>query len=46
MVSLFSGRGVGLDVVNAGVAALGGKIEIESRQHGGTTFLMEFPLLP
>ena len=46
MVSLFFGRGVGLDVVNAGVAALGGKIEIESRQHGGTTFLMEFPLLP
>lgn len=45
MVSLFSGRGVGLDVVNAGVAALGGTIEIESREHGGTTFLMEFPLV-
>lgn len=45
MVSLFSGRGVGLDVVNAGVAALGGTIEIESREHAGTTFLMKFPLI-
>ncbi len=45
MVSLFSGRGIGLDVVNAGVAALGGSIEIESREHRGTTFLIEFPLV-
>ena len=44
-ISLFSGRGVGLDVVNAGVGALGGKIDIESREHMGTTFLMEFPLV-
>lgn len=43
--NLFSGRGVGLDVVHAGVAALGGKIEIESRLHGGTTFFMEFPIV-
>lgn len=41
---LFSGRGVGLDVVHAGVAALGGTIRIESREYMGTTIFMDFPL--
>ena len=42
--TMFSGRGVGLDVVNAAVASLGGNIRIESREYMGTTFFMEFPL--
>ncbi len=43
--TLFSGRGVGLDVVNAGIASLGGSIQIESCEHMGTTFFMEIPLV-
>jgi len=43
--TLFSGRGVGLDVVNAAVASLGGSIRIESREYMGTTFFMEFPVV-
>ena len=43
--TLFSGRGVGLDVVNAAVSALGGSICIESREFMGTTFFMEFPVI-
>lgn len=43
--TLFSGRGVGLDVVNAAVASLGGSIRIESREYMGTTFFMEFPVI-
>jgi len=43
--TLFSGRGVGLDVVNAGIASLGGSIQIESCEHMGTTFFMELPLV-
>ena len=42
--TLFSGRGVGLDVVNAAVSSLGGTIRIESKEYMGTTFFMEFPL--
>ncbi len=42
--TMFSGRGVGLDVVNAAVAALGGSIRIESTIYMGTTFFMEFAL--
>lgn len=42
---MFSGRGVGLDVVNAAVASLGGSIRIESREYMGTTFFMEFPVV-
>ena len=42
--TLFSGRGVGLDVVNAAVSALGGSIRIESSIYMGTTFFMEFAL--
>lgn len=43
--TLFSGRGVGLDVVNAAVSSLGGSIRIESREFMGTTFFMEFPVI-
>lgn len=43
--TLFSGRGVGLDVVHAAVASLGGTIRIESREYMGTTFFMEFPVV-
>ena len=44
--TMFSGRGVGLDVVNAAVSVLGGSIRIESKEYMGTTFFMEFPLIP
>ncbi len=43
--TMFSGRGVGLDVVHAAVAVLGGSIRIESREYMGTTFFMEFPVI-
>ncbi len=43
--TMFSGRGVGLDVVNATISSLGGSIRIESREYMGTTFFMEFPLI-
>lgn len=43
--TMFSGRGVGLDVVNAAVSSLGGTIRIESREYMGTTFFMEFPVI-
>lgn len=43
--TMFSGRGVGLDVVNAAISSLGGTIRIESRAYMGTTFFMEFPIL-
>jgi len=43
--TMFSGRGVGLDVVNATVSSLGGSIRIESREYMGTTFFMEFPVI-
>jgi len=39
-----SGRGVGLDVVKRNVAALGGRIEIESRAGEGTRFSIYLPL--
>ncbi|WP_304508274.1 ATP-binding protein [Anaerotignum sp.] len=43
--TMFSGRGVGLDVVNAAVSSLGGTVRIESREYMGTTFFMEFPVV-
>jgi len=44
-VTMFSGRGVGLDVVHAGIASLGGTVQIESTEHMGTTFFLEVPIL-
>jgi two-component system chemotaxis sensor kinase CheA len=39
-----SGRGVGMDVVKQAVEKLRGKMEIESNQGKGTTFITRFPL--
>lgn len=39
-----SGRGVGMDVVKTEVAALGGRIEIQSEPGQGTTFRLYLPL--
>lgn len=44
-VTMFSGRGVGLDVVHAGIASLGGTVQIQSTEHMGTTFFLEIPIL-
>lgn len=43
-VTDISGRGVGMDVVKQAIEKLRGKIEIESRQGEGTTFITSFPL--
>ncbi len=43
--TMFSGRGVGLDVVNATISSLGGTIRIESCEYMGTTFFIEFPVV-
>lgn len=43
-VSAVSGRGVGMDVVKAQTAAVGGRIDVRSRQGEGTTFLIHLPL--
>jgi len=39
-----SGRGVGMDVVKQSVEKLRGKIDIESKQGQGSTFITSFPL--
>jgi two-component system chemotaxis sensor kinase CheA len=39
-----SGRGVGMDVVNCSIQALGGRISITSRPGLGSTFSMSLPL--
>lgn len=43
-VSDVSGRGVGLDVVKQNIAALNGKVEVDSRPGKGTTFRLVLPL--
>jgi two-component system chemotaxis sensor kinase CheA len=43
-VSAFSGRGVGLDVVRQRIAALRGRVELESTRHQGTSLLLQVPL--
>jgi len=43
-VSALSGRGVGLDVVRREIAALGGRVAIESVPGRGTTFTIALPL--
>jgi chemosensory pili system protein ChpA (sensor histidine kinase/response regulator) len=43
-VTELSGRGVGLDVVRAEVATLGGRIETESEPGRGTRFTVHLPL--
>jgi chemosensory pili system protein ChpA (sensor histidine kinase/response regulator) len=43
-VSELAGRGIGMDVVRAQVAALGGRIETHSQPGQGTTFKLVLPL--
>jgi chemosensory pili system protein ChpA (sensor histidine kinase/response regulator) len=43
-VTQISGRGVGMDVVRAEIAALGGRVEVASRAGKGTTFTLYLPL--
>ena len=43
-VSEISGRGVGMDIVNKCVRALGGRISMSSQKGAGTTFLLSLPL--
>lgn len=43
-VTQVSGRGVGMDVVRNEINALGGRVEIASKQDQGTTFTLYLPL--
>ena len=43
-VTTVSGRGVGLDVVQANVQALKGNVQVESRPGSGTRFVLDLPL--
>jgi two-component system chemotaxis sensor kinase CheA len=43
-VTNLSGRGVGMDVVKRNIEQLRGTLEIESREHLGTTFRIRLPL--
>ncbi|MCU4414173.1 Hpt domain-containing protein [Acinetobacter sp. WU_MDCI_Axc73] len=42
-VTQISGRGVGLDVVQSGIKALGGHVSVESKLGSGTTFTIRVP---
>ncbi len=44
VVSEYSGRGVGLDVVMANITSLGGGLEIESEQGKGSRMILKVPL--
>jgi chemosensory pili system protein ChpA (sensor histidine kinase/response regulator) len=43
-VTQLSGRGIGMDVVRAEIAALGGRVEVTTDPGRGTTFLLYLPL--
>lgn len=43
-VSEYSGRGVGLDVVNTNLRKISGRLQISSQPLEGTTFIMRVPL--
>jgi chemosensory pili system protein ChpA (sensor histidine kinase/response regulator) len=43
-VTQVSGRGIGMDVVRAEIAALGGRVEVTTRPAAGTSFLLYLPL--
>jgi chemosensory pili system protein ChpA (sensor histidine kinase/response regulator) len=43
-VTQVSGRGIGMDVVRAEIAALGGRVEVSTHPGRGTTFLLYLPL--
>lgn len=44
LVTEFSGRGVGMDVVNKNIKVVGGSIQIESYEGIGTTISLKIPL--
>jgi len=43
-VTQVSGRGIGMDVVRAEIAALGGRVEVTTHAGTGTSFLLYLPL--
>ena len=43
-VSNISGRGVGMDVVKTNIEAIGGSIDVQSREGTGTVFKIKIPL--
>jgi chemosensory pili system protein ChpA (sensor histidine kinase/response regulator) len=43
-VTQISGRGIGMDVVRSEIAALGGRVQVESRAGQGTRFVLYLPL--
>lgn len=43
-ITAISGRGVGLDVVKANIELIGGSIDIRSKPHQGTQFVISLPL--
>lgn len=43
-VTEFSGRGVGMDVVNKNIEEVGGTVQIDSSQESGTTISIKIPL--
>jgi chemosensory pili system protein ChpA (sensor histidine kinase/response regulator) len=43
-VTELSGRGIGMDVVNSEITAIGGRVEIASERGRGTTFTIYLPL--
>ena len=43
-VTAVSGRGVGMDVVRTNIERIGGSIELDSREGGGTAFFIKIPL--
>ncbi|MGH8750743.1 MAG: Hpt domain-containing protein, partial [Burkholderiales bacterium] len=43
-VTELAGRGVGMDVVKAEVASLGGRVEVASKHNQGTSFTLHLPL--
>jgi len=44
VVDNISGRGVGMDVVKTQIAKTGGKVDIQSTLHKGSTFVLEVPV--
>jgi two-component system chemotaxis sensor kinase CheA len=44
LVTQFSGRGVGMDVVRTNIEKIGGTVDLESRPGRGTTVKMKIPL--
>ncbi|HET9047036.1 MAG TPA: Hpt domain-containing protein, partial [Casimicrobiaceae bacterium] len=43
-VTQISGRGIGMDVVRAEIAALGGRVDVKSKAGAGTQFMLFLPL--